>query len=498
MHLSKSWSVILLSLLTSGAIYSQEDLIQQQEFLVKYKSSDMQIKALNKMKRATFQQNGQTQRIEVLTPEWVKLSGSPKSLDQTLQNQKQEIEYVQPDYKINLIENYQVDDETLRQAYIQELTSTNQLGIEIQSVDNPSFIKRPQGAKGKDPLTNKQWGMIDIGGPQVWAQYKSAPPIIVAVIDTGVDYNHPDLNANMWRNPGETGLDANGRDKSSNKIDDDGNGYVDDVVGYDFYSNDSNPYDNAVGPLRLLIGGGNPGHGTHCAGNIAAVADNGIGISGVAPNAKIMALRFLGNNGGRTSAAIKAIKYAVDNGAKVLSNSWGSEGEDPSEGSDNKALKDIIAYAESKNVLFVAAAGNGRRGKGYNNDSDPRPAYPASYQINNIISVAAIDENNQLGMFSNWGFKTVHIGAPGVKVFSTMVGGKYSDKVIPFIAKWEGTSMATPHVSGAAALYWSMHPEKTVLQVKEAVLNSAVKIPALQNKVVSGGKLNLISLMQQK
>ena len=312
--------------------------------------------------------------------------------------------------------------------------------------------------------------------------------IIVAIIDTGVDYTHEDLVGNMWRNPKEI---------PDNQIDDDKNGYIDDIIGWDFISNDNKPYDLAATNVMDLLNGGNPGHGTHCAGNVAAVGNNSKGVTGVAPNAQIMALRFIGGEGGTTADAVKAIKYAVDNGAKVLSNSWGSEGDDPADAAGNLALQEIIKYAQDKNVLFIAAAGNGHQGVGYDNDSDPKPGIPASYKIDNIVSVAAVDSTYHLGAFSNWGAKTVHIAAPGVKVFSTTVGSKYSDVVIDILgANWDGTSMACPHVAGAAALYWSIHPEKNWHDVKMALLNSAKPISAAQGKMVSNGKLNIESLMK--
>jgi subtilisin family serine protease len=329
--------------------------------------------------------------------------------------------------------------------------------------------------------------MNDIGVENAW-KINRGNKIIVAVIDTGVDYTHEDLLPNMWRNP---------REIPDNGIDDDNNGFVDDVIGWDFLDKDNKPYDLAAANLGDLLNGGNPGHGTHCAGNVAAKGQNGKGISGVAPNAQIMALRFIGNKGGTTADAVLAIKYAVDNGAKVLSNSWGSEGEDPADGDSNQALRDAVQYAADHDVLFVAAAGNGHQGKGYDNDTDAQPGYPASYPNDNIISVAAIDVNNNFGSFSNWGRQTVDIAAPGVKVFSTTVTGKYSDQVIPLLgANWDGTSMACPHVAGAAALYWSVHPEKTYAQVKEAILNSAVKIPVASGKLVSEGKLSVENLMK--
>lgn len=366
--------------------------------------------------------------------------------------------------------------------------------------DNPAIPTNGSGGSGADKLYDRQWGMKDIGNKDAWKTGAAAQDIVVAVIDTGIDYTHEDLVDNLWRNAGETGRDSAGKDKATNGVDDDGNGYVDDVIGWDFASNDNKPFDLTVPPTDLLFGGGNPGHGTHVSGCVAARADNGKGIIGVADNhIKIMGLRFLTEKGqGTTADAIKAVRYAVDNGAKVSNNSWGSEGEDPAEGNENKALRDVIAYAESKGSLFIAAAGNGHNGVGYNNDTDSKPGYPASYPHENIVSVAAIDKNDALGAFSNWGPKGVDIGAPGVAVFSTMVGNNYNDLVIDMMGMkvtWDGTSMASPHVAGAAALYWSRNPSKTWREVKEALLTSVRRTNSLSNKVVSGGKLDVRNLM---
>ncbi|MBX7230750.1 MAG: S8 family serine peptidase [Bdellovibrionales bacterium] len=366
--------------------------------------------------------------------------------------------------------------------------------------DNPPFPSSGSGGSGPDPKFNQQWGMNQIGVVNAWQKTKGSPEMVVAVIDTGVDYTHEDLVDNIWRNPKETGLDANGKDKSTNGVDDDGNGFIDDVVGWDFAANDNKPYDLYSTFEQILTGQGNPGHGTHCAGNVGARADNGKGIVGVAPNIKIMAIRFISEKGqGTTADAIKAIRYAVDNGAKVLSNSWGSEGEDPKD-PDNQALKDAISYAEAKGVLFIAAAGNGHQGVGYNNDTDRAPAYPSSYNNDIIVSVAAIDERNNLGSFSNWGLRSVDLAAPGVKVFSTVPNQRYQDTIGSFFGQqitWDGTSMATPHVAGAAALYWSAHPEKTWREVKQALLASVKKTQVLGNKVLSGGQLDVANLMLQ-
>lgn len=441
------------------------------------------------------QLEGNGNRVEHLNEQWIRVVGSKASLSSKViqaLTQNPAVEYVQPNYAIHLLEDYSIHDR-LRRAALQKMLARHPMDDsgDKKYVDNPDIPDVPRQGSGPDPLAGSQWGMIDIGVKDAWKVTKGSPDMIVAVIDTGVDYTHEDLLPNIWRNPHEI---------PNNGIDDDKNGYIDDVIGWDFVSNDNKPYDLAVPPLQLLAGG-NPGHGTHCAGNVAARSDNAIGVAGVAPNVKIMAVRFISEKGqGNTADAIKAIKYAVDNGAKVLSNSWGSEGEDPNDGESNKALRDAVQYAQDHGVLFIAAAGNGHQGVGYDNDTDAKPSYPATYNFENIVSVAALDSSDNLGSFSNWGAKSVHIGAPGVKIFSTVVGSGYSDTVIDqfgFHATWDGTSMATPHVAGAAALYWSAHPEKTWRDVKAALLSSAKKIPALQGKVVSEGKLDVKALLNQ-
>lgn len=418
------------------------------------------------------------------------LGGGWYLIKRPLASQMQGVEVVQPNFKLGILHDFRAQD--LQKRALLETMKRNRPGQSGLRPDNPPIPATPQTRPGLDPLYSKQWGMVDNGVREAWQKTQGRPDIVVAVLDTGVDYTHEDLIENLWWNKNEI---------PNNGIDDDKNGFVDDVIGYDFVTNDPLPYDLAVdNPLDLLTGGGNPGHGTHCAGNVAARGQNSIGVTGVAPNVKIMSLRFISEKGsGTTAAAIQAIRYAVDNGAQILSNSWGGEGKDD-QSEENLALKEAIQYAQDKGVLFVAAAGNGRKGVGYNNDTDSLPIYPASYSFENIITVAAIDSSDKLGSFSNFGSKTVHIGAPGVKVFSTTVANQYSDTVIDkfgFKATWDGTSMATPHVAGAAALYWSAHPNATYKDVKNAILKSAIKIPALTGKAVTEGKLNVKALMNQ-
>ena len=471
-----------------------------QDFLIQVENASIaaQLSADIQNSLTPSQRRSGSVQVEILTDKWLRVQGL--SEDSALL-QSSQVLHIQPNYKLSINMPWKVQDR-LRVAAIKRAqmrnAEANQLHVRMGQ-DNPNIPLTGPQTSGSDPLLKNQWGMLDIGANQTWTMTQGDPKMIVAVIDTGVDYTHEDLLPNLWRNPGETGLDANGKDKATNGIDDDGNGYIDDAIGWDFVSNDNKPYDLAGSPIEVLQGA-NPGHGTHCAGNVAAAGSNGKGISGVAPKVSIMSLRFIGEKGeGTTADAVKAIHYAVDNGAKVLSNSWGSEGDDPQDEAGNKALKDAIQYCQDKGVLFIAAAGNGHQGVGYDNDTDAKPAVPASYDHDIIVSVAAIDSNNKLGAFSNWGKKSVDLAAPGVKVFSTVVDNKYTDIALDYFgfkATWDGTSMATPHVAGAAALYWSAHPEKTWQEVKAALMNSVTKLPDYENKLVTGGKLNVLNLMK--
>lgn len=282
-----------------------------------------------------------------------------------------------------------------------------------------------------DPMLNKLWGMTNCGATKAWPGSRDASKIIVAVIDSGVDYKHPDLQGNMWTRGGK--------------------------YGYDFYDNDSDPMDEE-------------NHGTHCAGTIAGIGNNGVGVVGVAWKTQIMAMRFLGPDGsGATSDAVKCIDWAVANGAHILSNSWGGPDTSPE-------LSEAVARAERKGVLFIAAAGN-TGGTGNNNDL--RPNYPASLRSANIISVGAIDEKDARGSFSHYGKQSVDIGAPGVQVLSTTRKNTYGT--------YSGTSMATPHVAGAAALVWATNystPAQDPTQmtkVRDLIYENARPVNALKD-----------------
>ena len=297
----------------------------------------------------------------------------------------------------------------------------------------------------------------DIDAPEAWdIETGNSNEVVIAVIDTGVDYTHQDLAANMWTNP----------DEILNGEDDNGDGFVDDIHGYDFCTygqvRDNDPMDDS-------------GHGTHCSGTIAAEGNNNIGVVGVSWNAKIMALKFLGASGtGYTADAVPAIYYAIDNGADIISNSWGG-------GSYSLTLKKAISDANDAGILFVAAAGNSRK------NTDRRPHYPSSYDVPNIISVAATDHNDALAGFSNYGPNSVDLGAPGVDILSTYRGD---------YAWGSGTSMSAPHVSGAAALIMAQNPEISVTELKAKILDSVDLIDALAGKTVTGGRLNVFNCLE--
>lgn len=320
-----------------------------------------------------------------------------------------------------------------------------------------------------DPLIGQLWGMknigqadsdgdlgvagVDIDVEKAWDIETNSKNILIAVIDTGVDFNHPDIKDNLWTNEAE----ANG----VVGVDDDANGVIDDIHGYNAITDDGNAMDDQ-------------GHGTHVSGTIGAKGNDGKGIVGVTWDAQIMAVKFLDANGsGTLEDAIKAINYATKMGAKVMSNSWGG-------GGFSQTLLDSIVSSNEAGALFIAAAGN----DGSNNDQSS--SYPASFQVENIISVAAINNRGGLADFSNFGKRTVHIGAPGVNIYSS-TGGDYDS--------WSGTSMATPHVSGAAALVWAHEPTLTAAQVKERLLLTARPTAGLRGKTKTGGLLNVYNAL---
>lgn len=342
----------------------------------------------------------------------------------------------------------------------------------------PNWIYTQQATSYDDTYyTNGSlWGMYgDATSPanqygsqagEAWAAgHTGSSNVYVGIIDEGYMYNHVDLNGNAGTNPGEI---------AGNGVDDDGNGYVDDVYGWDFDGNDNTIFD-----------GTQDDHGTHVAGTIGAVGGNGKGVAGVTWNVKLISAKFLGRRGGTTANAIKAVDYITDLKTShnlnivATNNSWGG-------GGYSKGLHDAIERANSADILFIAAAGNGGS-DGVGDDNDATPSYPASYLNTNIIAVAAITSSGAKSSFSNYGANTVDIGAPGSNILSTLPG----KNGVSIYGAYSGTSMATPHVTGAAALYASIHPGASGSQIKEAILGKAVPTASLAGKCVSGGRLNV-------
>lgn len=314
-----------------------------------------------------------------------------------------------------------------------------------------------------DPRMGSLWGMEKISAEAAWEINTGSREIVVAVIDTGVDYNHPDLKDNYWYNPGETGTDAAGNDKRTNGIDDDGNGYVDDFRGWDFANNDNNPMDDND-------------HGTHCAGTIGATGNNGQGVAGVNWQVGLVGIKFISASGsGSTAAAISSIEYATKLGVDLTSNSWGG-------GGSSSAMLAAIREANEAGVLFVAAAGNST------SDNDTRPNFPSNYDVDNVIAVAATQQNDTLASFSSYGRTTVDLAAPGLSILSTTRNNGFRNM--------SGTSMATPHVAGAVALMKATFPEMTSAQLKEKLLAAIDPVAALSSKVATGGRLNLEKALQ--
>ncbi len=293
----------------------------------------------------------------------------------------------------------------------------------------------------------------DIDAPEAWETRTDAGNTVVAVIDTGIRYTHEDLAANMWTNPGE--IPGNG-------IDDDNNGVVDDVYGARFINGvaSGDPWDDHF-------------HGSHVSGTIMGSGDNGKGVIGVAWSGKIMAVKFLSASGsGYISDAVLAIDYARQMGAKVLNNSWGG-------GGFSQALLDAIHATRDANMIFVAAAGNN------SSDNDSSIFYPANYDSDNIVTVAATDRNDQLAGFSNWGKNSVELGAPGVDVWSC---NNTSDSAYRYAS---GTSMATPHTAGVCALLWAQYPTASYSSIITRLLRGVDYLDSLGGKTITGGRLNL-------
>ena len=314
-----------------------------------------------------------------------------------------------------------------------------------------------------DPNFPQEWGLYQPNGvhmnlPAAWDITTGSGDTVVAVIDTGVDYNHPDLSSNLWQNPGEI---------AGNGVDDDHNGYVDDIYGINAITNSGNPMDDH-------------GHGTHVSGTIGALSNNGIGVTGINWQVKIIGAKFLSSSGsGSLYDAIKCVDYITNlrsTGVNVVlsNNSWGG-------GGYSQALYDAIWRARGAGILFVAAAGNSGA------DIDATPSYPAAYPADNIVAVAAVAQSGSLASFSNWGQTRVDIGAPGVNIASTYFQNRY--------AYMSGTSMAAPHVSGALALLSSFAPGLSWQGLRDNLYATGTPLSSLSGKTVTGKMANAYSML---
>nr|WP_314897264.1 S8 family peptidase [uncultured Flavobacterium sp.] len=347
-----------------------------------------------------------------------------------------EIEYAEPNW---IYQHFDVSNDTY-------YTNGSLWGMYGDATDPANLFGSQAG---------EAWAAGHTGSNTVW----------IGIIDEGYMYTHEDLAANAGTNPGEV---------ADNGKDDDGNGYVDDVNGWDFVNND-----------KTIFDGVDDDHGTHVAGTIGAVGGNGKGVAGVCWSVKILNAKFLGNGGGTTANAIKAVDYFTDlktrksNSINLVAtnNSWGG-------GGYSTGLYAAIERANTAGILFIAAAGNAT------NNNDVTPSYPASYSNTNIIAVASITSSGGLSSFSNYGKKSVDLGAPGSGIWST-VPKRSKGKIISAYASYSGTSMATPHVTGACALYASTPPGSSASQIKAAILDNAIYTISLDGKCVTNDRLNV-------
>jgi thermitase len=364
------------------------------------------------------------------------VDGSQKSIEGLANHPA--VEYVEPNWVINL--DTVDSDEKAESATDSKFKK--QWGFQNTGRNSGGFFGG--GKKGED-----------VKAVEAWEITKGREDVVVAVIDTGIDYRHSDLKDNMWVNSAE----LNGQEG----VDDDGNGYVDDVYGYDFSNMDGDPMDGHS-------------HGTHCAGNIGA-SHNGRGVMGMMANVKLMGIKFLSDRGsGETIGAIKSIEYAIKNGAHIMSNSWGG-------GERSDALKEAIEAARDAGILFVAAAGNSR------SDNDKKPTYPANYKVDNVITVGASTGKGARASFSNYGAETVHVFAPGSGIYSTVKNNKYKNM--------SGTSMATPIVSGALGLLLANEPGISYLEAKKRLMETTDNPKSLDGLSVAG-RINTYRMLRNE
>lgn len=409
------------------------------EVLVKFKGTPAN-KSLKSLKSLGVEK-GRVLKLAYGDLHVMKFDQSQKSMDSIIEklNADPSIEYAEPNFIYSIVKP--------------------QKSLNINSLLAPTDYS--VNYTPNDPRYGDLWGLnngsrsgVDISATRAWDITTGSRSVKVAVIDTGIDYNHPDLKDNMWVNMAE----KNGQPG----VDDDGNGYVDDIHGYDFANNDGDPMDGHS-------------HGTHCAGTIGGVHNNGIGVAGVMGDVELVGLKFLTDSGsGATANAIAAIDYATKLNVDIMSNSWGG-------GARSVALKEAIERASAAGIIFTAAAGNSAT----NNDQSPH--YPSNYDVENVISVAAHTATDTLASFSSYGKRTVHIAAPGHNIVSTVKNGGY--------ASYSGTSMATPHVSGALGLLVAEVGRLPHSEMRERLMATSIPTASYRGKVIKSGRLNAYNLL---
>ncbi|MFL6227633.1 MAG: S8 family serine peptidase [Pyrinomonadaceae bacterium] len=370
-----------------------------------------------------------------------------------------EVIYAEPNFQINLDRAEGMPTRVLRAQPNAAIYADPVVARGGDDDDDPPVVKGPAP---NDPLFEEQWSLLntgqrggasgaDICATRAWAKTTGSDKVVVAVIDTGVDYRHADLAGNIWTRPADLAPYTDAE-----------LGTFDDLHGFDAADADGDPMDDN-------------GHGTHCAGIIGAEGDNRDGIAGVNWHVQIMPLKFLNASGsGSLKDAIECINYVIARkhdgvNVRVISASWGSM-------MGSRSLEDAIRRAGEEGILFFAAAGNS------STNNDRLPHYPSNYAQPNVVSVAALDRNDRLARFSNYGARTVHIAAPGAEILSTWPGNQYEEH--------SGTSMATPEVAGVAALVLAANPNMSMKELRERLLSSVDRLPALEGKVASGGRLN--------
>ena len=450
-------SIMFISLILVDTVKGQEEFVPD-EVIVKLKEN----KSLDSLKDA---------KVKCIASKPI-FWADKKSICEGTETLQVDFPDIIDSEKITPAENIHFREEGLDRTHVIKVTDVEKAVDDLKRNPNveytePNYIVYTTLVP-TDPHFSKLYGLhntgqtggkvdADIDAPEAWDLQTGSNSIVVAVIDTGVDYAHGDLAANTWVNKNEI---------PNNGIDDDNNGFIDDYRGWNFIGvGNNNPFDDH-------------GHGTHVSGTIGAVANNGIGAAGVSWNVKIMPLKFLSSSGsGSISDAIEAVEYATMMGANIMSNSWGG-------GGFSQAMKDAIEAANDAGILFVAAAGNS------NSNNDVSPNYPSNYDVSNVVAVAATDHNDNKASFSSYGATTVDLGAPGVNIFSSVPNGSCSLCSLSGYRYLSGTSMATPHVSGALALIKSQFPELTSDGLKARLLSSVDPISALNGITVTGGRLN--------